>query len=434
LSLESDSESGDTASNTTYARPDHTNTIWNFAGGLIHGTFFRVSVAFAEPTTILPVYIMLLTDSKSYVGLLSSILLAGAVLPTLFFSRYVEPRPRKLPFLLVAVFSRAASWLVLGALTWLLGAQHPLVTLAVLFVLLLVFSLGGSLGGVTFTDIIGKVIPAEIRGRFLGTRQLVGSLAALGTGIWVRQFLAREDIAFPTNYATLFFLSAAALTIAGVGFAIMREPAQEQESTKPPLREYLSDILAILRQDATMRRYLLVRNLIGFHIMIVPFYVLFAREVLGVSTAVVGTYVLMQVLGGSASNIVWAQVNDRFGSHWVLRSCIGIGLGLPLLALALGRWAPAYYGVVFLLLGAALNSRELAFTSFILDIAPVERRPTYAGMSGTLTAPTLVFPFLGGLLLDAAGYLPVFTGVSVVMTVTMILALGLHRRYDGESL
>ncbi|MFW5897178.1 MAG: hypothetical protein ACOCVQ_03735, partial [Bacillota bacterium] len=55
----------------------------NFAGGIVHAVFFRISVAFAEPTTILPVYIMLLTGSKTHVGLLTSVLLAGEVLPTL---------------------------------------------------------------------------------------------------------------------------------------------------------------------------------------------------------------------------------------------------------------------------------------------------------------------------------------------------------------
>ncbi|MFO7941999.1 MAG: hypothetical protein R6U92_05100, partial [Bacillota bacterium] len=141
------------------SRPSPRDTRVNFAGGIIHAIFFRISVAFAEPTTILPVYIMLLTGSKTHVGFLTSVLLAGEVLPTLLFSRLLEPRRRKLPGLLVAVFSRAGSWLAIGLLTWHLGDADPNVTLMILFVLIGIFALGGSLGGVALMDVVGKVIP-----------------------------------------------------------------------------------------------------------------------------------------------------------------------------------------------------------------------------------------------------------------------------------
>lgn len=406
-------------------RPSSRDTRVNFAGGIIHAIFFRISVAFAEPTTILPVYIMLLTGSKTHVGLLTSVLLAGEVLPTLFFSRFLEPRRRKLPGLLVAVFSRAGSWLAIGLLTWYLGDTDPGITLLILFVLIGVFALGGSLGGVALMDVVGKVIPDNKRGLFLGTRQLLGSLAALGAGLFVGRILSHEGLVFPSNYAVLFLASAAALTLAGVGFAIMREPAAPGAASSKPLGQYLRDSLAILKGDTHLKRYLLIRNLVGLHRMIVPFYVLYAREILGASDAMVGTYVFMQILGGSLSNVAWAQINDRWGSDRLLQFCTVLCTTIPIVALALGNFSPGFYAAVFLLLGAAINGRQMAFTSYLLDIAPPHRRPTYAGLGSTFTAPTLFFPLVGGIILDRLGYGPVFAGVAVAIGITALLTAGL---------
>lgn len=398
----------------------------NFAGGIVHAVFFRISVAFAEPTTILPVYIMLLTGSKTHVGLLTSVLLAGEVLPTLLFSRLLEPRRRKLPALLVAVFSRAGSWLAIGLLTWYLGNADPGIIELILFVLIGVFALGGSLGGVALMDVVGKVIPDNRRGLFLGTRQLLGSLAALGAGLFVGRILAHENLVFPSNYAVLFLASAAALTVAGVGFAIMREPAVPGTMRSEPLGQYLRNSLAILRDDNRLKRYLLIRNLVGLHRMIVPFYVLYAREILGASDAAVGSYVFLQILGGSLSNVAWARINDYLGSDRLLQSCTALCTAIPVLALALGNLSPGFYGAVFLLLGATINGREMAFTSYLLDIAPPNRRPTYAGLGSTLTAPTLFFPLVGGIVLDWLGYGPVFVGVAAAVGITAVLASGLE--------
>ncbi len=410
---------------------------WNFGALVWHGVFFAVGTALAEPSTALPAYVALLSDSPVLVGLMTSLLLAGEVVPQLLFSRWVEAVARKKGFLLVAVYSRALAWLVLGGLTLLWAGRAHQLLLVTLFVLLVAFAVGGSLGGVAFVDVVGKTVRAGIRGRFYAARQFLGGLAALGAGFLARDILTRPSLSFPHNYAVLFVGAGVALAVAGLGFLGLREPPGEARS-RPPLSAYLSDLRRLWREDRALRSLVVVENLAGLHLLLLPFYVTLAQTRLHVGPEAVGTFIILQVVGGAVSNVAWAWLADRTGSPSVLRACLALGFVLPLVALALARWAPGQYALVFLLVGAAVNSRNLSFNNVLVDIAPDAVRPTYSGLVATLTAPRLLFPLLGGLLIGAFGFAPVFMAVALALLATLLglgpaAALYASARRDWEA-
>ncbi|MEJ2291920.1 MAG: MFS transporter [Deinococcales bacterium] len=423
------------ASTTTGRSPEHPR--WNFAALVWHGVFFAVGTALAEPSTALPAYVALLSSSPVLVGLMTSLLLAGEVVPQLLFSRWVEGAAHKKPFLLVAVYSRALAWLVLGGLTLLWAGRAHTLLLATLFALLAAFAVGGSLGGVAFVDVVGKSVRAGNRGRFYASRQFLGGLAALGAGFLARAILAHPSLGFPRNYALLFVGAGVALAVAGLGFVSLREPVGTLRR-RPPLSAYLADLRRLWREDPALRSLVVVENLAGLHLMLLPFYVTLAQRRLHAGPEAIGTFIILQVVGGAVSNLVWGWLADRHGSPSVLRACLALGLVLPPAALALARWAPGQYALVFLLVGAAVNSRNLSFSNVLVDIAPDAVRPTYGGLVGTLTAPRLLFPLLGGALIGGLGFTPVFLAVALALLATQV---GLGRaaqlyasaRGDGED-
>ncbi|MHB9145744.1 MAG: MFS transporter [Symbiobacteriia bacterium] len=405
----------------------------NFIGGTIHGVFFAISTAFSQPDTILPVYIGLLSDSKLYVGLLSSVLVGGQVLPQLAFARLLEPRPAKKPWLMLGIVIRVAAWFFLGLSTLTLGKEHPTLVLGSLFFWLAAFSVGGALAGVAFADVMGKAIPLPMRGRFFGLRQFLGSLLAFTSGLLVKRILANRLIPFPTNYAYLFLLSSLALAIAALGFWMIREPLPSEPCDSRPCPkapasrpqrhgEFLRRIVQFWRGDPLLRELIIAQNVVGLNLMLIPFYVIFARERLHDSGALLGTFIMFQVAGAAVSNILWAWVNDRFGSRLLLRTVILLNALIPLVALALGAAAPAFFPWLYALLGAESSGRSVAYNTNLIDIAPPSLRATYAGMQGTLTSPTLLFPFVGGLLIPLLGYGPVFTGVATVLLLLFVFA------------
>jgi len=404
---------------STDTRSDPPGGRWNFTALVWHGVFFAAGAALADPATALPAYVGLLSRSPVVVGLVTSMLLAGDVLPQLLFSRWVEARPRKKGFLVVAVYSRALAWLLLGAITTLWAARGHGLLLGVLLVLVATFALGGSLGAVAFVDMVGKSVRAGVRGRFYASRQFLGGLAALAAGFLARAILARPELTFPRNYALLFVGAGVALSVAGAGFLALREPPAVP-AERAPVRAYLAGLRRHWRRSPALRSLVAVENLAGLHLMLLPFYVTLAQRRLGAGPELVGTFIILQALGGAVSNLVWGWLADRRGSPSVLRACLLLGAAVPLVALALAQWAPGRYSLVFLLVGAAVNSRNLSFGNVLVDIAPSEARATYSGLVGTLTAPRLAFPLLGGALIGWLGFVPVFLIVAGSLLATLI--------------
>ncbi len=151
----------------------------NFIGGLIHGTFLRVSVRLADIDVILPAFVSSITGSKFLIALLPSIYLSAGNLPQTLFANFVEPRARKKPFLYLAIFSRVFIWFAMGLVVMGVGISRPTILLSLLFFSLLIYSMTGSLGGVAYTDIIGKSIAKRSRAKFYASRQVTGSLIGI---------------------------------------------------------------------------------------------------------------------------------------------------------------------------------------------------------------------------------------------------------------
>jgi MFS family permease len=396
----------------------------NFIALAWHGTFLAAATALGQPTTILPAYVALLGGSPLLIGTMVSLLLVGSLLPQLFFAHLVEGSARKRPYLLWAVYSRAAAWLVLGMLTWIFARNAADLLLLLLFAMLAVFAVGGSLGGVAYTHIYGQSVPPGRRGRFYASRQFLGSIAALAVTSVAAVLLGLSHGNSPTTYSLLFFSTGVLMLLAGIGFLMVRE-TPVAATARPSLAAYLRQVPALWRDDPSLRALIWIENVASFHLMLLPFYMLLAEAWLHVPASAVAFYTMAQIAGGTVSNIVWGWLNDRYGSGAVLRICLLLGTGMPLLALALATFWPSGYFLIFVVLGAAIASRTLAYNNVLVDIAPVPLRATYTGLVGTLTAPTLLLPMLGGSLIGLLGYRDVF--------VLVALALGLAAVSVGRS-
>ena len=180
--------------------------------------------------------------------------------------------------------------------------------------LLAIFYAGGGLGNIPYTDIIGKIIPADRRGAFFGGRQALAAPLAVGAALLARRILA--EVTYPDNYALLFGLAAVGLAAASLGFWLIREPVHKNEQEKPlPWRQYGAQIKTTSQR---LRTLMVVQWLTGFSLMALPFYVVYAREELGAPPEAVGWFLLAQVLGGVIATLFWARLVDHAGSRQML--------------------------------------------------------------------------------------------------------------------
>ena len=376
----------------------------NFAGGLWHGAFLALGMALTQPTTVIAAFVADLTGSTVWVGGLSTVLTAAAAMPQLFVARWIEPRPTKMPFLLLAIYLRVASWAVLAGLVSFLGGSQPELLAWALVGLLAVFYSGGGLGNIPYTDIIGKVIPPARRGAFFGGKEALAGPLSVGAALLAQRILVK--VGYPNNYALLFVLAAAGLAVASLGFWLMREPPRTDAPGRvQPWRAYWAQLAAAAGRLKTL---VVVQLLTGFSLMALPFYVVYARQELAAPADAVGLFLFAQVTGGVLGNLLWARLVDRASSRTMLTICALTSTVAPLLAIGLGILG--WWGLLptFFLAGATFNGRRVGFQSALLELAPATERPTFAALNAVLILPVAVLPLLAGLMLQAWSFVALF--------------------------
>lgn len=397
--------------------------------GLFHGILLNGGRAFGNPDTIIPVFLSNFTSSKIVIGLSSTIMGSlggiGVALPQLFVASRVENRVQKKPILMVVITVRALCWGFLALTTYVFAASHPNLMIFLLFFSLLVFTLMAGVGVVPFFDIWGKAIPSTLRGRFFAHRQLWGGVAAVGSGLIAGSILGNERISFPDNFAILFSLAFIYLGMAYVALSSVREPLEEVHETRLTFANFLKKAFHVLNSDTNYRRYLLVQILVGASALAMPFYVLYAREASKVRLEIVGIFLSAQMLGGMVSNVLWAHLSDFVGNRRVVQMGSLVGLSMPVIALAAARHLTFFFFVLFVLAGSFVAGRRIGRTNFVLDSAPPKDRPVYIGLNGTLSLPVVIFPLLGGMIVQRVSYSFLFALTTAVVLAGLVLSLGL---------
>ncbi|HDN04615.1 MAG TPA: MFS transporter [Chloroflexi bacterium] len=399
----------------------------NFIGGLWHGAFLALSVALTQPTTVISSFIIDLTGSTIWVGGLSTVLTVAAALPQIFVARLIENRPRKMPFLLMGIYLRVASWAVLAGLIYSVGAEQPQSLAWVLIIMLAVFYAGGGFANIPYTDIIGKVIPAHRRGAFFGGKQALAGPLAVGAAFAAQRILAKVD--YPNNYALLFGLASIGLGVASLGFWLINEP---QDRLKDNRVESWGKYWKQLRETGKKLKELAVIELLtGFSLMSLPFYVVYAREEVNAPLEAAGWYLLAQVIGGVLANLIWARLVDIAGSRKMVVACALTSTVIPILALGLTPLGWPALVPVFFIIGATISGRSVGFQSALLELAPAAERPTFTGLNQVLILPLAFLTLMAGLFLEHGSYSVLFFLTSAVVGAGALVALRWARQDRG---
>lgn len=384
----------------------------NFSGGIWHGGVLAIGNSLVRPTTVISALIVQLTGSTIWVGGLSTVLTVAGTIPQIFVARWLEPKKRKMPYLMLAIYLRVASWGVLAWMIHAIGADQPNLIAWSLLVLLTVFYAGGGLGNVPFTDIIGKVIPLPRRGAFFGWRGALAGPLSVGAAMLAQRILANVD--YPDNYALLFGLAAALLALASLGFWVIREPDSDVKDLRPQAwSAYWRDVS---RASLHLKPLVITELLTGFSLMALPFYVVYAKADLGAPlAAATGWYLIAQVGGGVVSNLLWARLVDKRDSRAMLFICALVAAITPLLAILVSPWGWEALIPIFFLAGSTFNGRRVGFQTMLLELAPDAQRGTYAGINALFSLPIAFLPLAAGALLKVISY-PTLFMITAVFT------------------
>jgi len=392
----------------------------NFALGVANGAFYSGGLAFSESSTVLPVFVSLFTRSSVLIGLVGTLTNVGWLLPQLAVARYAEHFPRKMRLYAAAAVLRISSWLCLAVSAAWAPRLGPNLYLLVFFVCLGSFSLTGGISGLAFLDIVAKTIPPTRRGRYFGYRNFFSGIIASVAGLVVAHVLGDAvKFPFPRNYFVLFSMTFVFLVLAVACFLFVVEPEgpvkAERERT---MGAYLSQVRRVISEDRTFRSFLYVMILANTMSLSLPFYVVYARDVLKAPESWVGVFLAIDMLFTLLANLAWGHIGDAKGYRIVIRACAFLSMMAPVVALL----SPSYavFALVFVLRGSGSTGLGLARNNYVLEIAPIVRRPTYVGVLNTSLALVMLLPVAGGVVIDISSYSVLFAITAALVFVSLL--------------
>lgn len=400
----------------------------NFRMGVLNGVVFTGIEALIAPTLVLAWFINGLGAPNAVVGLLPAILAGGWFLPQMFIASRVQGLAYMMPRYVNVGIVRAI-FMGLLALSTVLFASQPVVLLVLFFVFFTLYSFSAGWSGVPWYEMVNKVISPRRRGTFFGLRNFWGGLLALALAAPVGAIMSEElGLPFPYNFALLFGIAAAAVLLGVYFWSAIREPAAVQTAPPMGVRKLFRRGLEAYRTDRDYRSFLVARVLISLATVADPFYVVYAKNVLGAPAATVGLYLGASSIASLLSNFLWSPLADRASNRTVMVLTVLSTALVPLTAVVISMFVGQIdntflftsFTLVFVLGGLAVGASRIVNNNMLLTVAPPTELATYVGFLNTVLGVVIFVPVLGGLLTDLVGYEPLFlvslafAGVSLV--------------------
>ncbi|NCD20566.1 MAG: MFS transporter, partial [Actinobacteria bacterium] len=374
---------------------------------------------FTEVNTVMPALILEAGGTEVAVGVLTAIMLGLPLITQLVFAGFLHTRERKKPYLLLAINLRV---LALGAAAVgiaLYGTGTMIIP--IVFAAMTVFALSGAFAGVSYTELVGNLVRTANRRTFFVRRQVITTLGLLASAIVTRFLLGAA--AFPDGYVLLFAMAAAFLFVATGGFWALHEPPLDEEAARPTggVVAAIRQAPAMLRADQNLRSLILVANLVALGFTSIPLVTALAHRSYALDSATVGTFVLIQIGGMLAANVVWNRLVRRGGFRLVLQVELVLIAALFPLALLVSAVAPLWtYALLYLVTGAIISGQKIAIEGALVQISPDGKRALYAGVFGAANLGAAVMPLLTGVLVGVLGFPAVFLGAAAVALLALV--------------
>lgn len=373
----------------------------NFRVNILDGATFWFGASFIASRTIGVLFLSYLTDNTFAFGVLAMIASTGWSLPQLFTANWVQSLPIKkvVPVVYGFYWERLPVLLLPLAALAALRSENLAIVLFLLFIAWHV--VGAGIVGVGWQDMIAKIFPVAWRGRYFGIANFLGN----GTGILGATAAAwmLETMQFPYNFMLVFGIGGLFIFISWIFLSMTREPAQESKTPRQDNKTYWGSIPTIIKADQNFRRFLIssILSVIGF--MAVGFLTVYAIRTWDVSDATISLYTTSMLAGNTLSNPLLGWLGDRFGHKKVL--VINGFLTIAAMGVALVAPSPAWFYLVFALLGANQAGFLVSGITIVFEFSEEDVRPTYIGITNTVMGIFgAIAPLAASLIIEMSGF------------------------------
>lgn len=390
----------------------------NYQSFLWHAAFLAIASAFMDVDTIIPSMLINAGGTSVHVGILTAILIGGTRLSQLFFAPYINSKPNKKGLLIMGIYLRVLALIGVAVVFYFNTTFSGWLVIALIFVFMTSFSLGGAFATVSYTDILGKSILQDLRKSFFSMRQIISSSGTL-LSAWLAGYVLKH-FEYPSNYFAVFAIAAIFLSVASLGFWRVNETKVEKgiESTG-----FWKSIFHELKTNKRLTWYLLLTNTLGLNYAILPFVLLLGKSNAGMSDGFVSNLLLTKMSGLILAGIFIFFFSKKIKYDTILKISLGLGLVFPLIAWIYQDHLVAYY-IAFFIGGLYGSLFVVSSNGILLEISSANNRSIYAGISGAGNILPTLIPLLAGLLIATAGFSAFFISVLII---TLSSAIFIYR-------
>jgi len=406
-----------------------------------------IGTYFIPLTTVITALASKLTQDKALIGMLSLAWYVAYLLPQLVAARLVHGKRRTKPYTIIPSIIGRPVILLFAAWLFFTHASQPTLTVWLLIGMITTLMVFDAFASQGWFDMMGRALSPRARARMITVSSLLAAVCGLGVGLVVERVLSSDQLPFPTNYALLFFLAWLFITLSLVSMMYIKERVGEAgrvaDSAAAP-QAFGTTLRLAWRTDPAFRRMLLARVLTGVENMAAAFYVVFARERLGLPDSAIGVFTIAYIVGGLVGVTVFGWLSGRFGPRRVINAASILQAIAPLIALlvatslltglaALGPLTTVALVLVMGINGAVNRSTQVGFFSYAQDSAPEADRPVYVGAVSTIGGTASLLPLAGGAMIDllthaglvALAYPSLFCIAAIAATIGMWISFGL---------
>ena len=386
----------------------------NFYAYLWHAVFLALAQNFMDVDTIVPSMIIDAGGNSFHIGLLTAIMLGGSSFMQIAFSPYLNNKPEKKGYLILAILLRVAALLGLGVLLFYFTQSERFGSaLTLIFILITIFSLSGAFAAISYTDILGKSMLEDKRKSFFSLRQALMSIGVFVSAILAAKML--KSFNYPLNYGALFMIAGGSLAIATLGFVKVKE-VRAKIVRLNKLKDYFATLRLEISSNARLGGYLLLVNTLGISLTLLPFLMLYSKQHFNIDNSQVGQYLIFKVSAGVIAGLLVFYFSKRVKYKLMLYGIALMAFLVPIHLLSFG--AQSAFAGYFFIGGLIFTFYKVAMEGILLEVSNNENRAIYAGLSGAGYIVPALFPIVGGWLIYSFGFTSFFTVFLLIILIS----------------
>jgi len=420
---------------------DYPRNVWMF---FLFELFWGLGLPFAMFSTVVPAYMEELGSSKLLIGLVAPL---ATILCPLQLAAVHLLRNRVQKYMVAGAFSiNKIPWLAYALLLLAFPDCLGHTRRMLFFAAAMVWMAGlGTAFDAPYGAMTVDSIPVKKRGTAAGLRVLALALA-IGIGSPIAHWIMTR-YPWPRNYHVSFVVGML-FYIGSVVFVLSLREHQNPRTFNVgyrhrTLRRFWPRMRWIFRRlvrDPNYRLFIFFLTLFCIALEFGPFMVVYAKDVLNVTSAWVIWFSVIQLVSGALFTIIMGWVADRIGYKTV-----GVIQGLLLFAalicvaattvLPVGKWLLLYGG--YTLYSAVLYLNKMVLVNMSAEIMPQQQSSILIAMGNTIMMPMIwiTMPLCGWIIDVTHSYLAIFLMGAVLALVSscgfilFVREPRTHRRY-----